>query len=166
MFHKKWTSKFSQRESDTQYVLRMDLRVGGVWVKGYWALLKSPRATVSEMVGVCTSLLFLFLRERNRNIWRKYHFYKLQFYFVFEPVIRADIWDSVAQTEQFWTNIMSCFLHSSAAVYPPTPPSFFTCVSKGVQLQWQCQSGGLPGTRPIRHPPPTASGHPRTVSPG
>lgn len=91
MFHKKWTSKFSQRESDTQYVLRMDLRVGGVWVKGYRALLKSLRATVSEMVGVCASLLFLFLWEKNINIWGKYHFDKLQFYFVFEPVIHVDI---------------------------------------------------------------------------
>lgn len=38
--------KSSQRESDTQYLLCMDLRVGGVWVKGYEALVKSPRAIV------------------------------------------------------------------------------------------------------------------------
>lgn len=109
MFHKKWTSEVSQRGSDTQYALCMDFHVGGVWVQGCQALVKSPWATVSQLVGVCLSQLYL-----NINIEGKYHLNRLNFY--------NSIFDSAAQTEQFLLSPQRrCCVPSSASFLLHTP---------------------------------------------
>lgn len=62
----------------------------------------------------------------------KIEFEQTLFSFGFQHVMHLDILDATAQMEQFWTNVMSCCLHSGAAVYPPLPPFFFTRLSEGV----------------------------------